>query len=821
MTTQNSRADWLEGQSRLHFQKLASLSARAVNAQIMGSVAARADVVPTDIEKVAIGGFIRRAFSKALGAGSKTVRQAPKMGRGYRPVPQTRNVTPARPLAKTQPARPLAQTAVATPPQTMRQTAGAVPSNVTMSGATAGATPSNMTMSGATGRAGPAAKKPKVDNALRMRQEALESAKRAQQAAAPTNPNSIVSVGAKPQAPAVAPASNVPLGPNIIQPGAAAPPSQMLTDTANLRAAGLSPERATEIARRSNQKLSQTSKGHGGVKMTTALEGYDPRGFPLYRPSVHLSADPLNAVLIDIIERSMPSAALTKTAGEVALIDDEGIVKTASPINYWHSPQGAIHLDFLGGVYDINEDLAWHMAKNAGLQKAAITKLIAGAANLAGRGARAAGRARKTVGQWARGQGKFTGVAGKEGFNPFQRGAQRAWQAGQRAKAAPGRWARGASQRATTAGRGFADRVRQSFTAGTQGRSAAQGPRRGFRGSRGRPPAAPAGGGAPGGGVGPYRSGGPAPSGPAPTPGAAGGRVPEAPLDMAALAGTHPAARGAGGVPKAPAGGTDMAALAGTHPAARAAAPPPAAAGTRVPKAPPDPNLPNAGGSWQQPKVPQAPAAAQDPLFALAQSGPRTPPKVGKGPVRTPDPNESWTLDLSRARDVAQGHQVVPGGRIPAPPPTTAAGQRARAAASAPPTGGAAAQPPPAAAGTGAVPQAPTPAAGSGAVPQAPSAAGVAGTATDVAGAVGGGGGGQQQQSGLIRRGLEGIGQEAKNWSQRARTMGSLAGTATMVGVPLLGYGALSTAGKFLERSPNPHQYGMAAPQHWQQSHQM
>ena len=770
MTTQNSRADWLEGQSRLHFQKLASLSARAVNAQIMGSVAARADVVPTDIEKVAIGGFIRRAFSKALGAGSKTVRQAPKMRQGYRPVPQTRNVTPARPLAKTQPARPpaktqqavdpLAQTAAATP-QNMRQTAGAVPSNVTMSGATAGATPSNMTMSGATGRVGPAAKKPKADNALRMRQEALESARRAQQAAAPTNPNSIVSVGAKPQAPAVAPASNVPLGPNIIQPGAAAPPSQMLTDTANLRAAGLSPERATEIARRSNQKLSQTSKGHGGVKMTSALEGYDPRGFPLYRPSVHLSADPLNDIIVDIIERSMPSAALTKTAAEMALIDDEGIVKTASPINYWNSPQGAIHLDFLGGVYDVDEDLAWHMAKNAGLQKAAITKLIAGAANLAGRGARAAGRARKTVGQWARGQGKFTGVSGKEGFNPFQRGAQRAWQAGQRAKAAPGRWAGSASQRATTAGRGFADRVRQGYQAGAQGRSAVQGPAPKFRGSRG-------GGTPPQSGQPPFRApdaGGPAASG------AGAGRVPQAP------------------------------------------------------------KLPNQGGAWQQPRpqatpqagggVPQAPKSTPKPsapdadydaflqragpadegLAGLAGRGPRT-SKAGWG---------SGEIDMGPIRTSAAGGTPTPGGVIPAPPVSSTG-----AAPSPIPSGTPAGGVPKAPAATGGVPKAPA-ATGGG-----PSATGAAGTATDVAGAAGGGGGGgQQQQPGLIRRGLEGIGQEAKNWSQRARTMGSLAGTATMIGVPLLGYGALSTAGKFLERSPNPHQYGMAAPQHWQQSHQM
>jgi len=145
-----------------------------------------------------------------------------------------------------------------------------------------------------------------------------------------------------------------------------------------------------------------------------------------------------NAVLLDIIERSKPNE-LIKSAALRATLNDEGILKVASEDSYWASAHGACHLSFLSGVWDVDPDMAWTFAKNAGLEKEAG---IGGVGKLIGRGFSAFGRSvgrgasavagdavegAKAVGQGASWLGRSIGrgasavASDASALNPFMR----------------------------------------------------------------------------------------------------------------------------------------------------------------------------------------------------------------------------------------------------------------------------------------------------------------------------------------------------------------------------------------------------------------
>jgi len=149
-----------------------------------------------------------------------------------------------------------------------------------------------------------------------------------------------------------------------------------------------------------------------------------------FSPEITKTAS-FNAILLDIIERSKPNG-LIKSAALHATLNDEGILKVASEDSYWTGAQAVHHLDFLSGVYDINPDMAWRFAANAGLAKeAGIGNFVGAAGRLLGRGAKAGGGAlqagRQAVGRtasgvsnWWKGTGtKFLGDTSHLGTKPL------------------------------------------------------------------------------------------------------------------------------------------------------------------------------------------------------------------------------------------------------------------------------------------------------------------------------------------------------------------------------------------------------------------
>ena len=250
-------ADHLELMSRLHFQKLAMLSARAAGAQEMGRVRARA-IVPRDEEGLEKEALNPISFMKTVASGTA------RLGRGLRNMSRT--------LRKTVPAR--------TPGGTMVQPKAVV-------GARPGATPR-----------------------LQLRQNAMAGARKAVPVArpAPRAPAPAQTAVSQPWSPAT------PVSRKMVIPssGRAAPAPSMVTDVNRLRAAGVAPNKAVEIARRSGgQKLTGTSRGIGASRVSTSLEGYSPQGLALYRPSVKISADQLNALVLRLLEKT----GMEKTAG--------------------------------------------------------------------------------------------------------------------------------------------------------------------------------------------------------------------------------------------------------------------------------------------------------------------------------------------------------------------------------------------------------------------------------------------------------------------------------------------------------------------------
>lgn len=215
-------------------------------------------------------------------------------------------------------------------------------------------------------------------------------------------------------------ATTGPIGPRPSTHGweaASAPSASELSEATRMKGLGVPEERV--------QQLLGAFGGRGiGPTTTTPLiigpEGRMMRSVRLPAESgmVHAGADKLNLILLDIIERSKPGS-LIKTASTFAFVTDEGLLKVASPDNYWLSARGACHLEFLRGVNDVDPEMAWVFAKNAGLI-GSVGKLLGGAGRALKRVKPAFGGAAQDIGQWWRGVSpRQLGTAG-QGVNPLR-----------------------------------------------------------------------------------------------------------------------------------------------------------------------------------------------------------------------------------------------------------------------------------------------------------------------------------------------------------------------------------------------------------------
>lgn len=678
------RADWLAEQSNLHFCKLGSLSAKVASAQKIGQVSAH-----VELEKLAVGGGLLRGIrnlgrkasemftgpsaatraTKSLrGPGQAAQRAAPQPA-AVRQMPPTQSPGGVNPLARTMP---------------MQAPTGAAPTR------------------------------------------AMPAAGRGQAAPA--------------QVPAPPPGLNLPQQAPFLNrqplpaPSFPATQGELAQQMQKLRSAGVDPAQAERLRQAFGHKAlrgtnTSTPVGHTG-KIRTSFEGMATAGgsgagqrIPLYMPK--MSAHELNSVILDVIQRSMPSnGPLLKTASQRATLNDEGILKVASESSYWNSQQGNLHLAFLAGAYDESPEMAWELAKNAGLYKEAID--LSGVGKFIGR---LAGGAKNVATAPVRGGEKaISGVKswwGKGGQNPFERATQAGREGATKAKQtgsqfvenvrtgygqATGKIAPGGQFAATaddamgfakpTGGR-FVVRPQSGWKSSTVTPGDALGGTGGSSGLQnfmaGKTPARPTGGvpASPGSGGAPYRSSSRVP--PAPTP----------PSQPAAAAATKPAATGQAG----PDYVSDL--LNKPTP-------------TPAPGMQPLPKFQTAGGG-PIPKAPGGPAISSEGVIDIGALQPK---------------NQIPTAPGGKTAPKTQKKTETPAETPKAPPAETS------------------------------VPAAPT---------EAPP------------------------------------GFWDRSFGRTARHIG-LAGA---IGVPVMGVAGLGAAQSFLQQSPNPYQYGMAAPQSWNQSWQM
>lgn len=230
------------------------------------------------------------------------------------------------------------------------------------------------------------------DAALKMRQDAFRWAQKSYEGLTPATPNLPTRAYQRETNPMRMSFGGTPNDLRVAQASSGALTPSMQSDIRKLIATGrVSPEMAETIARQS-----------AGMQMAK------------------LQSHKLNAILLDIIERSKPSP-LVKFSSLRATINDDGMLKVASRDSYWLSARGACHLDFLAGVYDVDEGLAWTFAKNAGLEKEA--GIIRGLGSLLGMGVRGGGSALRATAQTL-GRGAGTVVrAGRAAAGTLQRGA--------------------------------------------------------------------------------------------------------------------------------------------------------------------------------------------------------------------------------------------------------------------------------------------------------------------------------------------------------------------------------------------------------------
>ena len=122
------------------------------------------------------------------------------------------------------------------------------------------------------------------------------------------------------------------------------PAPRFVQDLNMLRQAGLSPEQATAIARRSELGLGSSMKNLGRTNVVTRLEGYDPRGIPLFNPLAKFSMRKAGAQL--------RSSLLPHQQRVIERIREQPGLVVA------HGTGSGKTLSSLGAIVDLNPDQA-------------------------------------------------------------------------------------------------------------------------------------------------------------------------------------------------------------------------------------------------------------------------------------------------------------------------------------------------------------------------------------------------------------------------------------------------------------------------------
>lgn len=513
MAVYSSRAEWLEAQSRSHFQKLGSLTVKTADVYFMGKFAAHAQLEKAGINAVSAG-------VKAIGAAGKSEGTISRIfGAIRRRTPAPTGMTPPAPRpgpgtqfipgpAKTPMPSQGSQSFVTNPTHLSDpglsgvRTGADLPGRVTPrpGTSTSGYVPEGVQANIARGPSGFYApgsiKSMPMEKVRGIHNQAIYDAMQAERRVDPMRTYIGTRVGPRTmsysEAGGVLPTSQTvnveqagvrsagalptgagrPLPGAPVQAGAQAPAATAsraqgmkpvgeasAADTAaldDLRRAGVSEEHL--------KQLRQTWGGLGRLSPTSALARHTPVvenvGGTVMRS--HLSAHKFNAVLLDIIERSKPSDMI-KAASLRATIDDEGILKVASEDSYWLSARGQLHLNFLAGVCSVDPEMAWTFAKNAGLEKDA--GIVGGIGKLFGtiaRGGRAVSGGAASGARWAaaapgRLSSWASGASHAGGLTPFDRAA--GWTGGK---------IHGAGQAVARRVQGAGGGLKQQFTAGYQ-----------------------------------------------------------------------------------------------------------------------------------------------------------------------------------------------------------------------------------------------------------------------------------------------------------------------------------------------------------------